>query len=279
MPELYCVRSRSRGIGCRGRSRDAAAWPGAGVGLSAQRLGGDSGGHRRSARAGRRRRGDGAAADRPADHRPPPAPRCAVGVLRRRDQRRRAGGQRLRHGLRPRQGTDAARRAAVSAVRRGDEPRADRRRRLCLPVFLGADVAHLLGAGGGPSHRPGKPARRPPLSGDGGDRHDGAAVRLRRPRRPGGRLRLRHHPRPCTGAGGCRPGAGRRLDRLRLERRPHSAARLVAARPSCGAEPRLGADERRHDQGRDLRLRAHRLRPAGPAGLVVGACRRSCWGR
>ena len=46
---------------------------------------------------------------------------------------------------------------------------------------------------------------------------------------------------------------------------------LAAARPSGGAEPRLGADERRHDQGGDLWLRAHRLRSAGAARLVVGA--------
>ena len=43
------------------------------------------------------------------------------------------------------------------------------------------------------------------------------------------------------------------LDRRRLQGRPGAAARLAAARASGGAEPRLGADERRHDQGRGLR--------------------------
>ena len=187
------------------------------------------------------------------------------------DQRRRRGGQRLRHGLRPGQGTDAAHRTAVSAVRRGDEPGPDRRRRLRLPVFLGADVARLVGAGHCPPHRPGVPAGRSSLPRHGGDRHGGAAVRLRRSRRPGRRLCLRHHPRPPAPADGRRAGADGRADRLRLEGRPDPAARLAAARPSGGAEPRLGADERRHDQGGDLRLRAHRLRPARPARLVVGA--------
>ena len=80
-----------------------------------------------------------------------------------------------------------------------------------------------------------------------------AAIRARQPRR-----RL-------AGA-----GAGAGADRRRLEGRPGAAARLAAARPSGRAQPRLGADERRHDQGRRLRLRAHRVRPARPAGLVVG---------
>ena len=48
-----------------------------------------------------------------------------------------------------------------------------------------------------------------------------------------------------------------------------AAARVAAARPSGGSEPCLRADERRHDQGRDLRLRAHRFRSDGLAGMVV----------
>ena len=62
-----------------------------------------------------------------------------------------------------------------------------------------------------------------------------------------------------------RAGAGRR----RLQGRPGAAARVAAARPPGGAEPRLRPHERGDDQGRRLRLRAHRLRSAGPAGLVV----------
>ena len=70
-----------------------------------------------------------------------------------------------------------------------------------------------------------------------------------------------------------RPGA--RAARRRIESRAGAAACLAAARPSGGAEPCFGADERRHDQGRDLRLHPHRLRSARPAELVVGAWR--CW--
>ena len=63
-----------------------------------------------------------------------------------------------------------------------------------------------------------------------------------------------------------------------------ATARVVAARPSGRAEPRLRSDERRHDQGRDLRLRAHRLRSDGLAGMVVehrragrGQASARCW--
>ena len=61
------------------------------------------------------------------------------------------------------------------------------------------------------------------------------------------------------------PGACRR----RFQGRRGAVARLAAARASRRAQPRLRADERRDDQGRGLRLRPHRVRPAGPAGLVV----------
>ena len=44
---------------------------------------------------------------------------------------------------------------------------------------------------------------------------------------------------------------------------------LAAARSSGCAEPRLRPDERRNDQGRGIRLRAHHVRPARPARLVV----------
>ena len=64
-------------------------------------------------------------------------------------------------------------------------------------------------------------------------------------------------------------------DRRRFQSRSRAAACLVAARASGRAEPRLGADERRDDQGRRLRLRAHRIRSARNTRLVVehgGAC-------
>ena len=54
-----------------------------------------------------------------------------------------------------------------------------------------------------------------------------------------------------------RPSA--RADRRRVQSGPRAAARVAAARaPGC-AEPCLGADERRHDQGRRVRFRAHRV--------------------
>ena len=112
-------------------------------------------------------------------------------------------------------------------------------------------------------------ARRLRLSGDGELRHAGAAARLRPARRPRRRLRLRRDPRRASVRRHRGAGADPRADRRRLEGRPRAAACLAAARASGGAEPRLGADERRDDQGRRLRLRAHRVRPARPAGLVV----------
>ncbi len=67
------------------------------------------------------------------------------------------------------------------------------------------------------------------------------------------------------GRAGLDPGVARR----RLEGRPGAAARLAAAGASGSAEPCVGADERRHDQGRDLRLRAGGLRSSRPAAMVV----------
>ena len=46
-------------------------------------------------------------------------------------------------------------------------------------------------------------------------------------------------------------------------------ARLAAARPPGRPEPRFRSDERRDDQGRGLRLRAHRIRSARRASMVV----------
>ena len=113
-----------------------------------------------------------APAARPAVHRTALTARRLVGVLRaHRDQSRRAGGQPLRHGLRPRRSSAPRVEPFFAAVRRRDEPRADRRRCFRLPVFLGADVAHLLGAGGRAPDDAGKPHRGASLSGDGGDGH------------------------------------------------------------------------------------------------------------
>ena len=73
-----------------------------------------------------------------------------------------------------------------------------RRRRLHVPVLLGNDVARLLAAGRRAPRRCRCAPRRPRLSRDGGDRHDGAAVRLRRAGGRGGRLRLRRRSAPSS---------------------------------------------------------------------------------
>ena len=105
------------------------------------------------------------------------------------------------------------------------------------------------------------------LSRDGELRHARLAAGLRPAGGTGGRLRIRGHPRHPTHAVRRRPGPGPDAARRWIEGRPCAAARLAAARASRRAEPRLGADERRHDQGRDLRLRSRRLRPAGDSRL------------
>ena len=74
-----------------------------------------------------------------------------------------------------------------------------------------------------------------------------------------------HHPDADHGPDRAAAGAARRG----IEGRPGAAACLAAARASGGAEPRLGADERRDDQDRGLRLHPHRVRSARRAGVVV----------
>ncbi len=85
---------------------------------------------------------------------------------------------------------------------------------------------------------------------------------------PAGDYGFRRHSRGAAyalcGDTGADPDAARR----RIEGRPRAVACLAAARPSRGAEPRFGADERRHDQGRDLRLHSRRVRSVGTADLV-----------
>ena len=171
--------------------------------------------------------------------------------------------------LRPPRARAAAGAAVLSRLSRRHEARSARRRRLHVPDDVGAHVARVLGAGDGAS-REAENARAGfvyivmasfgtlalllafgLLAGAGG----GYAFDAMRAAPPSRRRR---------GAGAA-PGA----DRRRLEGGPRAAARLAAARPSRRAEPCLGADERRDDQGRGLRLRPHRLRSRRPAGLAV----------
>ena len=103
---------------------------------------------------------------------PRPSPhRCSGRVLSRRGQSRRHGGQPVRHRLRSSRASPAAGAAVVPRLPRGDEPRRAGRRRVCVPVRLGADVARLVGAGDGASSRRGNSPCRLRLSGDGGLRH------------------------------------------------------------------------------------------------------------
>ena len=132
-----------------------------------------------------------------------------------------------------------------------------------------------MGAGHGASPRARQRACRIRLSDHGEFRHPRAAAHVRIARRSRWRLCLCRHPRGAAfgGSGGRRSRAC--LDRRRLQSRSRAAACLAAAGASGGAEPCLGADERRDDQGRRLRLRAHRLRSARNTRLVVehgGAC-------
>jgi hypothetical protein len=137
----------------------------------------------------------------------------------------------------------------------------------------------VLGAGDAHHRDRGNCPRGLRLSHDGELRHAGPAARLRPAwRAPDGAYDFDSiragTPTPLSTALGARPDAARR----RVEGRPGAAPRLAAARPSGRPQPRLGADERRHDQGRGLRLRARRPRPARaePAwwwGLVVHRAR------
>ena len=87
---------------------------------------------------------------------------------------------------------------------------------------------------------------------------------------PGWKLRVRRYARRGGRRLAPRTGARARSVGSRLQGRARAAARVAAARPPGRAEPCLGIDERRHDQGRDLRLHSHRIRSAGAAGVVVG---------
>ena len=176
----------------------------------------------------------------------------------------------------------AAGAAVLSGLPRRHEPGRARRRRLHVPVRLGADVARLLGAGAWRITASAGNARAgfvyllmATFSGA------GAAARLRPAGRRRRRLRLRRDAARASAAGWRRgAGADAGADRRRIEGRPGAAACLAAARASRRAQPRLRADERRDDQGRRLRLHPHRVRPArraqpgGPAVVGAGAGRR-----
>ncbi len=214
------------------------------------------------------------AAARPALARRAFPHRRAGGILPGRGQSRRRGGEPVRARLWPARAFTATRAAVLSRLSRRHESGGDGGRCVQLPGVVGIHVAHLLGAGDRASSGTREPARRLHLSADGELRHAGAAARFRPARRRRRQLRVRRHPRVASvrrarGAG-ADPGAGRR----RLEGGRGAVACLAAARPSRRAQPRLRADERRDDQGRGLRFRAHRVRPARhcPTGGGAWSC-------
>ena len=199
--------------------------------------------------------------------RPFPPGRIGI-VLPGRRQYRRRGGKPLRARLRSSRDNAAARAAVLPRLPGRHESGGAGRRRVLLSAVLGIHVAGFLGArhGAPPQSRHRQSGLR--LPGDGKLRHAGTAAGVRPPGGTGRRLRIcRHSPGPAYARRG-RPGADPDAARRRLEGWPGAAARLAAARAPCGAEPRLGADERRHDQGRDLRLHSRRVRSAGAADLA-----------
>ena len=179
-----------------------------------------------------------------------------------RRQSRRGGGKPLWPRLRPSRALPAPRAAVLPGLPGRHESRGAGGRCIFLSVVLGIHVAGVLGAGDGAPSRTRQRQGGLRLSRDGELRHAGAAAGLRPAGGTGGRLRICRHSRGAAhalcGGAGADPDAARR----RLEGGPGAAACLAAARPSRGAQPCLGADERRHDQGRDLRLHPRRVRPA-----------------
>ena len=137
-----------------------------------------------------------------------------------------------------------------------------------LSAVLGVHVARFLGAGHGASSRTGQRQGGLRLSRDGELRHARAAAGLRPAGGTGGRLRICGHSRGPTHALRGHAGVDPDVARRRFKGRPRAVARLAAARSSRGSQPCFGADERRHDQGRDLRLHSRRIRSAGAADLV-----------
>ena len=189
-----------------------------------------------------------------------------------------AARQPLRPGLWRARRSTAARPAVLPRLPGRDEPRCPRRRRLQLSSCRGSSCRWPPGRWSWRTTTTPRIARRASvylvmasfgtlalllafglLAGPSGD-YGFSAMRAR-------------GARPAYGRACAHPCPGRR----RLQGGTCAAARLAAACPSRGAEPCIGADERRDDQSRRLWLHSHRVRSRRAAAMVVGharACRR-----
>ncbi len=206
------------------------------------------------------------------------SPGCAGGCVPYRGQSRRGRSQPLWARLWATRDFPFARAAVLSGVSCRHESRGLGGRCFQFPAVVGIHVALFMGAGDGASSFAGESARRICLYPDGEFRHAGVVARVRLVVRTGWKLRVRRHPQRQPGTGrvaGSHPGS----DRRRIESRSGAAACLAAPRPSGGAKPCFGADERRDDQGGGLRLRAHHLRSRWHSRLVVGTDRAVDWRR
>jgi hypothetical protein len=196
-------------------------------------------------------------------------PGYAFGVLSRRDRSRRRRGKSVRARLWTTRGGTAARAAVLSPLPCGHDPRGHCRRRLHLPLHVGVHVALVMGARHGARPCAREFARWLRLSRHGEHGHACPAARLRPAGRARRRLRLQRDPRQPPLLNPRRARSRSRLDRHGIQGRSRAAPCLASACASRGTEPRVRPFERRHDQGRGLRFRAHRVRPHGRARLAT----------
>ena len=195
--------------------------------------------------------------------------RCPIRILPGRGWPRCCGRESVRARLREARAGARARAAILSGIPCRHEPRRPRGRCVQLPGVLGIHVAVVVGAGHGAPPSARQCAGGVHLSGHGELRHARPAAGLRSAGRHRRRLRLCGHARAAPFSGHRCAGALPDPARRRLQGRARAAARLASARASGSPQPRFRADERRHDQGRRLCLRAHRVRPARRSGVVV----------
>ena len=162
-------------------------------------------------------------------------------------------------------GSGSSGRCAHWGLRGGPRADAVRARRAHVPARLGAHDAH--------------PRRDHPRLAQRGARAP-RRLRLRRDHAPGRRRGVGRAARPGRARRARRAGArrllvqrrargGRRADRLRRQGGRDAAARLAAAGAPARSGARLGAHERRDDQGRALRAHARARRVARPAAAVA----------